>query len=1351
MADITNKNLEQLLSADDAERREAEDQVMEAILDDLNTPTNRDSILNLLRTTPDPRNLAKINFADQFKSIQEAINNLSVDSTDPAEVERLNNQRKELRKRVNMITRRALVERISDLDANIAGLGLREIDQNNLRINLRRKVLTTLFQETIESNNGNPLTNEQIMDVLLSFYMNNEVFPATTTNRNPLYWDTIGFSGAMPRAINRRTLLTQLNAENRPGSTSTIKKLSDESYRQYIAWGGIDSREQIDINQAKPLMEELKNRLSSDVMFYDSDAFLTMLLNDDPIVAPFNTPEISGLITQIRRLLGPVGTGASAGHQRTQRLARMYNLKITHNPGTHDYDHAITRQTVLDRLISWQEGPSAEIQTSLQDRLSIILEDSTDDFAVNPPALNRLLSTYIAEIKENPLYGADGNERMKNAYQHFYLKLTLQRPVAARLPIAENDLRVVVESFLTQAPSTIDAHNTRVNRTSTLVRGPLYTEINIQANGLAVPLVDRDVEMASETVLTNLINLPPNNITLEEVGAALYLPVGRRYQTEIVRDIANKMRALRTSVRFAENPNVRLSDTEINTMIIPFMPNCEKIIEELMRIATIPAATNSFDYRLQLEEILKNPATQPNIYLKFKEIAGKFGNITDISMLQDIAMHKALRRDGYTLNLSQVLTAGFRPNTNLKSFIQSNALPFAESMNGYNQTFEYLRERLNVLHSIPEATRTDEQKEELDLLTELNANPQSYNDLIRDLSENYRNVASRPDTDRAKRLYKSLQKKYNSVNGTATPVFQGLFPGASSLEENLAHCYKTLTALNTVFVPRVEENTLVPEIDPATGRPKLDARGNPIMINPVEAEKRPVETARADYAKKRRNLQKFTWFSRPRKDDLDDSRADYVVASRDYTLRQIENEFPDSDFTGTPEKINQRKIDRKNRILELINGERRALFDEELRAQTEKEGFLKRGFNRFRNAWRNHKKLRLFGSAVCMGGAITGAAMGLPAAALGTFVVSGAVIRGVSSYMGWTAGWEALRNRFGKTKRLDRAKLRAMTPDQIRETMAAQTTLALSEKGDPLTTGSFTPATRPVGNLVRPASTRDFDKAEASGVNAMFSSEYQEQQNPTPDSDYYRQKTSRELWNFNNERTRNLIDAEFAAGKTTVQVLDTLYIEESKLMKSIEEREVAIRKNNVLKHATGLALGTFMSVGIPGLFALKDWLFPGDTPPVTPEPLPVDPDPVPVPPPVPVPVPPPVPVLTTADLIIPDRVFDPFVGNADKLISPGLTVDETPGIWQSIANKLDMTYGSGVIDSNPEIKASLLADNPQMNGVLGGVHTGDKINISSNTAELLAKALNESPRYPNDFTADKVLMELKKPWPSANM
>ncbi len=1351
MANIENKDLEQLLSNDNSESQDAENRIKDKLVDELNNPAVRNNILNILRTTSTASAISSIDFSEQLPSIINAINNLTVDTTDQAEIDRLNNDRKKLRQKVNTITRRALIERISDLENEINSRP--GTDPDIIMRNLRRKIFTTYLQEAYERNGGRPLNTTQIRDILVGFYNNNYVFPDILINQDRAiaFAEVVGFASVpnytdLSPAEIERTIDSILAIDLTPARGVLISNIIRESEKQYNAWGGRDSIEQREINQARLFVDQLRDNLTSELISFDHSELVDLLITDGPITASFVSPERSALINQIRTKLGPIGTGTTAGQERTRRLARLFNLRVAYD-ANHVYQQDNTRQNVIDHLRTWQEALSVDIQNGLRNRINELIDNNTEDFTANPDALNRIISSYISEITENGLYGDNENERMTNAYRFFYSELTAGTiATPATLPIEEADLRNVIEQFLNQAPSIIDSHNAHINRINTVVRDRTYEAIRNQALGLHVPFTNDDVDNASERALQRL--LTTDAFTLDEIAQVLYLPLNRRDRTDIVRDIASKIRALRTEIRFAENPRKRLSDTEINTMLIPFMPNCEKIVEELMRVDPTYGALNKYEYRLQLETVLNNPNTNHVLYLKFKEIAGKYGNITDISMLQDISMHRALQNHGYTLNLTQVMNAGFRPNPLLRSFIQNNIVSFNDCLSGYNNIYDYIRERYDVLRNIPEGNRSPEQNSDIELLTEINTNIQSFNDLIKDISENYRNISARPAEDRARRLYNILEKKYNTANGTATPLFVGSFPGASDMEENLAKSYKALTALNTVFVPRVEENTLVPEIDPSTGRPKMGPNGQPIMINPAEAERRPMENARKKYAKNRRNLQKWMWFSRPKQDELNDSKDDYLVAMRDYSYNQIQNEFPESDFNGSPEKIRQRQVDRRNRILELLNSERRDLFDEELRAQTTQEGFIRRGFNKFRNGWRNKKGLRLIGASTCMGVALTGAMLGAPALAIGTFATAGAVLRGVSTYMGWTAGWEGIRNRFGKTKRLDRTKISAMTPDQIREAMAAQTTLALSEKGQPfdIRTG-VSPANMPMDVLVRPVSDKSFDQAENPNLNAMFGEAYKETTAKPSDTNYYRQASSRELFANQNQRMRNLIDNRFATGTSMMEVLNEVYSEEAKLMDAIEKREVAIRKSNTKKHLTGVALGTFMGVGLPGIFALKDWLF-SEAPPVPVEGGGISPDPVPAPSPEPLPVPFP---SDEAKLIIPDKVSSPYVGNADLLVDPTLQIDETPGIWQSIANKLDMTHGTRVIDSNPAIKQALLNENPILNGNLDLVRTGQEINISRNTAQMIADSLNTSRLYSDTYTADHVLTRLHSPWPDANM
>jgi hypothetical protein len=464
----------------------------------------------------------------------------------------------------------------------------------------------------------------------------------------------------------------------------------------------------------------------------------------------------------------------------------------------------------------------------------------------------------------------------------------------------------------------------------------------------------------------------------------------------------------------------------------------------------------------------------------------------------------------------------------------------------------------------------------------------------------------------------------------------------------------------------------------------------------------------------------------------------------------------------------------KNRLLELLNNERKALFDEEMKAQLEKESSLgMKAWNKFRNGWRKHKKLRLVaGVGLLVGGLVSG-----NVALLG--VAAG--LRAVGTYMGTTSIWEGIRNRFGKTKKLDSEKISRMNPDEVKAGVAAQTTLALSEKTD-------TPDSAPVSVRNKAVSEKEFRKMEEQEISKMYSTKEGVTANEAYNNENYRQETARRLWDSNNQMTRNIIDQQIAQGSSLNGIVGSMLAQEEDLMKAVEERETYIRKNNLKKHLTAGALAGFSAFGIPAIY---NWLnpppvadvVPVDGPPVEPPPVdgppvepppvdgppvepppvdgpPVEPPPVDGPPVEPPPVEPVVPVepppvevpdFEPAKFEIPRRLDGPYIGVDDKALGTVQTIagrdfDTSVGLYQSLAGKLGLEQGSGVIEEGGDVYKAIVAENPD---IFSKAHLrkGDVLSISPDTAQLLADKVNASGLYSDRvFSAESVLSDLNKPW-----
>lgn len=1134
----------------------------------------RTNILNLLHPHANtPAQLADMSFGDSFKYIQRAMDNLTVGKTD-AEVATLNGQRKKLRQKVNLIVRKAIREKYAELEAQIPTLTATV--QAAATMALKRKYISSRIQEEIENNRGSVMNRDRLARLLFEIYNEGILFRgATAEDQFKDTTDLMTITGPITLAEINTALTTVLGAGG-----GVMRLLLEQSKARMDLWGTIDTNQLSNIERAKTRLNTLKTSLESELIIYNTDDLLQELivLNPlDPVLPPFNTATLSPIILALRTELNSAGNSGTQTDRCTQALARILNVRIGFTPAF-DYDHASTFPAVALKLREWQNSQAA-LQGNLRDRINEAIDSSNVDFNANPEDFDRVINKLISDLSEMKEFG-DTPAKALNTISRRLIVAPLHANGATTNPNRIEEVRARLIEHLNHpagGASILTNHNDKINRLNTVVRADTYAEIETVAATLVTPVTNIIALNGANQVFDNLVNIRGFNI--DELGEALYLNIGSRNRTDIERDISNKLLALRSSMRFIEHPTKRLSDSEIENALTPNMPNCEKIIEEMMRVHPLPiigplaVGTNHLQYRMSLETVLNNPNSNIQAYLKFKEIAGKYGNISDILMLQDIAFHKALGQHGYTFNLSPVLNAGFRPNKAVESVIRGNRPPFEECLSGYNNTFEYLRERYNFLVSLSDEQRTEAQKSEFDTLNQITNNNQTFHDLIKDISENFSKISSRPDTDLAKKLYLILEKKYNPRRGTASSMFAHVYLGASSMEENLAHCYKTILALKTVFVPRVEENSQV-----------MDASGK--ISTPLEAERESLDKSRTEYAKNRRKLQKFGWFRRPKEENLDDSRDEYMESSKKYMLNQIENEFPQSDFEGSdPERAKQRKLDRRNRLLGLLNAERKELFDEELRAMNNRPNVFSRTLSSARNAWRKHKLLRLGVGATLLTGGLISSAMG-GGALLGSFTIMGGLYRGIGSYMGFTAGFEAIRNRFGATKKLKRKKIKEMNPDEIQSAMAAQTTLALSEKGSPYTVpGSNPPLTTttvPIGDLKRPVANGDFDSQDARAVNAMYSPKHQERLVYTDENPQnYRQKTSRELWTEYNNRMRQVIDQAFDEGKSTEEVLNIMFVEEEKLMKATEKQEEKIRKSNLKKHLYGAALGAFMGVGIP--------------------------------------------------------------------------------------------------------------------------------------------------------------------------
>lgn len=123
----------------------------------------------------------------------------------------------------------------------------------------------------------------------------------------------------------------------------------------------------------------------------------------------------------------------------------------------------------------------------------------------------------------------------------------------------------------------------------------------------------------------------------------------------------------------------------------------------------------------------------------------------------------------------------------------------------------------------------------------------------------------------------------------------------------------------------------------------------------------------------------------------------------------------------------------------------------------------------------------------------------------------------------------------------------------------------------------------------------------------------------------------------------------------------------------------------------------------------------------------------------------------SASFEIPRRIDFPNIGNKDIAIGAvenisGKDWDTSVGLYQSLAGKLGLSHGSGVIEKGGDVYKAIIAENPDIFSQ-AHLHKGDVLSVSPDTAQLIADKVNDSGLYSDRvFTADSVLNDLNKPW-----
>jgi hypothetical protein len=343
------------------------------------------------------------------------------------------------------------------------------------------------------------------------------------------------------------------------------------------------------------------------------------------------------------------------------------------------------------------------------------------------------------------------------------------------------------------------------------------------------------------------------------------------------------------NIRYVDHLEKKLSDTEVQTMIMPNLLNCGRIIAEMMEKNPIPGVSSEIEYRLKIKSILENPEMDQEslkIYNEFKKISLKHGNISDISMLQDISFYESIAKYGKIPSLVQIQNMGFRPNASLSERIESQVPSLEYCAKSYTQIQSILLKHQKELNAKTNAS--DQEKREADILNGFLGSTNAMEALIKDLAENYREYSAQKGRKPFNQVaYNYLAKDFNSMDRSNDSFLTSLPQNSEIMEAKLASAYKFVLASKSVFVPRVVEY-LKPSGPDDEKAPSLKL---------LEKEKAKLKKAREDYAKNRRSMSKFLWFRRANKDKIRESREEYLETMHKYILNTVLHEFPASERT----------------------------------------------------------------------------------------------------------------------------------------------------------------------------------------------------------------------------------------------------------------------------------------------------------------------------------------------------------------------------------------------------------------------------------------------------------------------
>jgi len=927
------------------------------------------------------------------------------------------------------------------------------------------------------------------------------------------------------------------------------------------------------------------------------------------------------------------------------------------------------RDDVLKYLLKAVGAEVEKIQSSseLDYRLRKFIERLGDDVSFGPLENNLNLDNVIYLLTQPPYNYAVNNTIYKedlNKKKDFIFNF--------------------LKTHLNRTGGEMEVKNVLLAKVDT-VRSSLYADISASAASLltTAPINASDINLKAEDLLNQYLG---NGNSLDEIAMALFMTKGSSHE-QVANDIRNKFEALVSSERFDRNPNKLLSVPERRD-VVDDLDACDSIAEELMRVLPNSAYPNKRAYMDYLYKVIATPSIDNVLFLKFKEIAAKHKNTGEIKMLYYIDFLSQLDKQGYTFNLQDISNKGFTPNELLKQYVNPSGPDqlndFDMHMNAYRRFSERLEEYGEFLASATK--RSKEQDEELNLIKALSGSKSKLNDLVKNIAENYKSEIS-GDSIILKRI---IEKFYNPVKGSAKNHLMNA-KGASAIEEFLAQAYKCIIAYNTVDVRRIETKT------------------------DFNQERAALNHSREHYANNRRQLTRFGWWRRSTEEDLEDSRHEYIKDSRAYITETIRHQYGDLN-QGTDAEKKERATDMKNRILELLNKERRALICQETQIHGNSL------WERFRTGFRRHKLLRW---GVSRGLLIGAAALSFTAPPLSLGLLGlGSGLAALGTEVEIESVWEGVRDRFGKTKRIDRKAIKNMDVSTVQGLLAAHTTLAVSEKSGgigypdvdvrsrlPVTDESFNEREEPAVNTAFDINDRP---GRVDGLRGFFTSGW-------------RQFTARELWNKYNEQMRAVIDEGLAANESIDQIMNRVFEQETNLMLATEKREYKIRRSNMKKKIVAVSAGALVGAftfWAGGGFSKPDATSVASGPAGTP---------------------------TGAkdvagaagskvsggDLTVSGNVYSPYAVNVDLGTQPGLLIDSNPGILQSIAAKLNMN-GVTMLKADPSIAKSILAANKNLGGNIDTiVNAGDKIKIPMKAAKSIASILG-----PNWSAAD-VLKSLK--------